>query len=80
MVLLLNLAISLIIILIGIKLVRAVDIYEKIISFYFIFTNAIVLLIINSISKFEYVIDLALLLFLAELIGVLFLLLNRKKF
>jgi hypothetical protein len=80
MALFLNLTISISIILIGIKLIRTSDIYEKIISFYFIFTNAIILLIINSISKFENVIDLALLLFLAELIGVLFLLLNRKKF
>jgi len=79
MILFLNLTILISIILIGIKLVSASNIYEKIISFYFIFTNAIILLIINSISKFDYVIDLALLLFLAELIGVLFLLLNRKK-
>jgi len=79
MVLFLNLTIFISIILIIIKLILAANVYEKIISFYFIFTNAIILMIINSISKFEYVIDLALLLFLAELIGVLFLLLNRKK-
>ena len=79
MVLFLNLTIFISIILIVIKLVLVANVYEKIISFYFISTNAIILMIINSISKFEYVIDLALLLFLAELIGVLFLLLNRKK-
>lgn len=79
MVLFLNLTIFISIILIAIKFVITANIYEKIINFYFIFTNLIILFIINSISKFEYVIDLALLLFLAELIAVLFLLLNRKK-
>lgn len=60
------------------KIIEAANLYEKIVSFYAAFTNIIILFLINSISKFEYIIDLALLLFLLQLIGILFLLLNRK--
>jgi multisubunit Na+/H+ antiporter MnhF subunit len=53
--------------------------YEKILSFYFIFTNIIILILINSISNFEAILDIIIILFLLKLVAVLFLLFNRKK-
>jgi hypothetical protein len=53
--------------------------YEKILSFYFIFTNIILLILINSIANFDAILDIIILLFLLKLVAVLFLLFNRKK-
>lgn len=53
--------------------------YEKILSFYFIFTNLIILILINSISNFDAILDIVIILFLLKLVAVLFLLFNRKK-
>lgn len=52
--------------------------YQKIIGFYFIFTGLIILILINSIAKFQLAIDIAFLLFLLELAAILFLILNKK--
>ncbi len=53
--------------------------YEKILSFYFIFTNIIILILINSVTNFDAILDIIILLFLLKLVAVLFLLFNRKK-
>jgi multisubunit Na+/H+ antiporter MnhF subunit len=53
--------------------------YEKILSFYFIFTNVIILILINSIANFDAILDIIIILFLLKLVAVLFLLFNRKK-
>ncbi len=70
-------------ILVGLALVIAKFIttnnsYQKIIGFYFIFTGLIILILVNSIAKFQLAIDIAFLLFLLELAAILFLLLNKK--
>ena len=61
-----------------IKFISSQNSYQKIIGFYFVFTKLIVLILFNSISKFEYIVDVVLLLFLLELAAVLFLLFNKK--
>lgn len=61
-----------------IKFAKTKDQYQKIIGFYFIFTQLIILILFNSISKFEYIVDVVLLLFLLDLAAVLFLLFNKK--
>lgn len=53
--------------------------YEKILSFYFIFTNLILLILFNAVANFDSVLDVIILLFLLKLMAVLFLLFNRKK-
>ena len=53
--------------------------YEKIISFYFIFTILIILILINAVSNFDAILDIIIILFLLKLVAVLFLLFNRKK-
>jgi hypothetical protein len=63
----------------AIRLFLAKNVYEKILSFYFIFTNIIILILVNSIASFEVVLDIIIMLFLLKLVAVLFLLFNRKK-
>lgn len=53
--------------------------YEKILSFYLIFTNIILLIFVNSIANFDSILDIVIVLFLLKLVAVLFLLSNRKK-
>ena len=60
------------------KFITTNNSYQKIIGFYFIFTGLIILILINSIAKFQLAIDIAFLLFLLELAAILFLLLNKK--
>ncbi|MBU6140220.1 MAG: hypothetical protein KGP29_01505 [Proteobacteria bacterium] len=67
------------VILIAIRFFIAQNSYEKIISFYFIFTNLILLILINSVTNFDAILDVIILLFLLKLMAVLFLLFNRKK-
>jgi len=55
------------------------NVYEKISSFYFIFTNIILLILLNSIADFDAILDIIIILFLVQLVAVLFLLFNRKK-
>ena len=63
----------------SIRLFLSKNVYEKILSFYFIFTNIIILILFNSIASFEVVLDIIIMLFLLKLVAVLFLLFNRKK-
>ncbi len=67
------------IIIIAIRFFVAQNSYEKILSFYFIFTNIIILILINSIANFDAILDIIIILFLLKLVAVLFLLFNRKK-
>jgi len=53
--------------------------FEKIASFYFIFTNIILLILLNSIADFDAILDIIIILFLVQLVAVLFLLFNRKN-
>lgn len=65
--------------LIAIRFFIAQNSYEKILSFYFAFTNIIILILINSVSNFDAILDIIIILFLLQLVTVLFLLFNRKK-
>lgn len=67
------------IIITAIKFFTAQNSYEKILSFYFIFTNIIILIMINSVANFEAILDIIVILFLLNLVAVLFLLFNKKK-
>lgn len=53
--------------------------YEKITSFYFIFTNLILLILLNAITSFDSILDIIIILFLLQIVAILFLLFNRKK-
>jgi len=64
---------------IAIRFFIAQNSYEKILGFYFIFTNIIILILINSIANFDSILDIIIILFLLKLVAVLFLLFNRKK-
>jgi multisubunit Na+/H+ antiporter MnhF subunit len=78
MIIFINIIILLCIAIAAIKFASSNNSYQKIIGFYFIFTKLIILILFNSISKFEYIADIALLLFLLELAAILFLLFNKK--
>ncbi len=64
---------------ISFRFLRASNAYEKIISFYFILTNIIILILANSVANFDEILDIAIILFLLKLVTVLFLLYNKKK-
>jgi multisubunit Na+/H+ antiporter MnhF subunit len=64
---------------ISLRLFFAQNSYEKIAGFYFIFTSIIVLILINSTTNFDAILDIVIILFLLKLVAVLFLLFNRKK-
>lgn len=76
---LLSFFLVIIITLIAIRFFIAQNSYEKILSFYFIFTNLILLILISSVTNFDSILDIIILLFLLKLMAVLFLLFNRKK-
>jgi multisubunit Na+/H+ antiporter MnhF subunit len=78
MIIFINLTILICLTLVIIKFISSNDSYQKIIGFYFVFTKLIILILFNSISKFEHIADIILLLFLVELAAVLFLLFNQK--
>jgi hypothetical protein len=61
------------------KFFFAQNFYEKIISFYFILTNVIILIMVSSIVDFESILDIAIILFLVQLMAVSFLIFNHKK-
>jgi len=67
------------IIIISARYFAAQNSYEKILGFYFTFTNVIILILVNSIANFEAILDIIIVLFLLKLVAVLFLLFNRKK-
>ncbi|MFT5703283.1 MAG: hypothetical protein ACJAZX_000455 [Rickettsiales bacterium] len=62
-----------------VKFISTSDFTQKIISFYFLFTGLVILILINSTASFELAIDIAFLLFLLELAALLFLISNHKK-
>jgi len=66
-------------IIISVRFFVAQNSYEKILSFYFVFTNIIILILVNSITNFDAILDIIIILFLLKLVAVLFLLFNRKK-
>jgi len=53
--------------------------YEKIMSFYLLFTQFIFLYLSISHQKFNEIFDIIIILFLLKLVAILFLLYNRKK-
>ncbi len=53
--------------------------YEKIMSFYLLFTQFILLYLSISHQKFNEIFDIIVILFLLKLVAILFLLYNRKK-
>ncbi|HLD76582.1 MAG TPA: hypothetical protein VI861_00455, partial [Rickettsiales bacterium] len=61
-----NIAIIFSLILIAIKFFVATNSYEKIIAFYFIFGNFIILILINAVTGFNAVIDIAIILILLQ--------------
>ncbi len=65
--------------LVALRLFFAQNSYEKIAGFYFIFTNIILLILINAMTSFDDILDIIIILFLLKLVAVLFLLFNRKK-
>ncbi|MES2677573.1 MAG: hypothetical protein V4612_04595 [Pseudomonadota bacterium] len=62
------------------KFITTNNSYQKIVGFYFTFNGLIILILTNSINKFQSAIDIAFLLFLLELAAILFLLLNKKTY
>lgn len=64
---------------ITIKFFIANNSYEKILSFYFIFSNIIILITMSAINHFDSILDIIILLFLLKLVTMLFLLFNKKK-
>lgn len=74
-----NIALILTLILAAIKFFVATNSYEKIISFYFVFGNFIILILINAVTNFNTIVDIAIILSLLQFITILFLLFNRKK-
>ena len=52
---------------------------QKIFAFHFLAVAIIILILINVINKFEYITEVILLLFLLELIAVLFLFFSQKN-
>lgn len=67
------------ILIIGFRMINSQNSYEKILSFYFIFSNFIFLIITQSITSFDSILDIIIMLFLLKIIATLFLLFNRKK-
>jgi len=67
------------IILTFIRLLQADNSYEKIIGFYLIFTQSILLFLGLSKNSSNQIFDIIIIIFLLKLVAILFLLLNRKK-
>jgi len=66
-------------IIISLKFFSSHNVYEKIIGFYFIFSNFIILVLVNAVTNFDDMLDIIIVLFLLQFVAVLFLLFNRKK-
>lgn len=62
-----------------IRFLQSNNSYEKIISFYLIFSLFILLFIAISGNELKEIFDIIIILFLLKLVAVLFLLFNRKK-
>lgn len=65
--------------LIFVRLFLAQNSYEKIISFYFIFSNIALLILSTAIADFESILDIIIILFLVQIAATLFLISNRNK-
>lgn len=76
---LINSAVILSMILVALRMFTAQNYYEKIVSFYLLFTYFILLVLGTSNIKFIQILDLILVLFLLKILAVLFLIFNRKK-
>jgi len=62
-----------------IRFFQANNSYEKIISFYLLFTQFILVFLNISSPEFKEIFDIIIILFLLKLVAVLFLLFNKKK-
>ena len=76
---LISLAVIITLIILALKFFTANNIYEKIIGFYFIFSNFIILILVNAVTNFDAMLDIIIVLFLLQFVAVLFLLFNREK-
>ncbi len=74
MLILLNLALILSLAIITVKFLSSTNSYEKITAFYFIFSNFIILVLINAITEINTILDITIILFLLQFITILFLL------
>jgi hypothetical protein len=77
--LIINIAIGFSMLLILIRFFQANNSYEKIISFYLLFTQFILVFLNISSPEFKEIFDIIIILFLLKLVAVLFLLFNKKK-
>jgi hypothetical protein len=77
--LIINVAIGFSMLLILIRFFQANNSYEKIISFYLLFTQFILVFLNISSPEFKEIFDIIIILFLLKLVAVLFLLFNKKK-
>ena len=77
--LIINIAIGFSMLLVLIRFFQANNSYEKIISFYLLFTQFILVFLNISSPEFKEIFDIIIILFLLKLVAVLFLLFNKKK-
>lgn len=77
--LIINIAIGFSMLLVLIRFFQANNSYEKIISFYLLFTQFILVFLNISSPDFKEIFDIIIILFLLKLVAVLFLLFNKKK-
>ena len=78
-ILVLSIALIFSMILVFLRFLHSNNSYEKIISFYLLFTKFILLFLCISKSHGNDIFDIVIILFLLKLVTVMFLLLNRKK-
>ncbi|MSP34076.1 MAG: hypothetical protein EXR06_04160 [Rickettsiales bacterium] len=64
---------------IAFRIATSSNVYEKITGFYFVFTNFIILILLNAVTNFDAMLDIIIILFLLQFVAILFLLFNRKK-
>ncbi len=77
--LIINIVIGFSMLLVLIRFFQANNSYEKIISFYLLFTQFILVFLNISSPEFKEIFDIIIILFLLKLVAVLFLLFNKKK-
>ena len=77
--LIINIAIGFSMLLVLIRFFQANNSYEKIISFYLLFTQFILVFLNISSPELKEIFDIIIILFLLKLVAVLFLLFNKKK-
>jgi multisubunit Na+/H+ antiporter MnhF subunit len=77
--LIINIAIGFSMLLILTRFFQSNNSYEKIISFYLLFTQFILVFLNISSPEFKEIFDIIIILFLLKLVAVLFLLFNKKK-